>query len=291
MAKSMELTTLRSHLHEIENLSDEYWLSSLDDRKKKELEFHDMHRDRSKVDEMQKLDQDTYEKLYGNKKFYSTTALSNNYVEDWIRDNSKDKIVLDYACGNGVNAIRAAKAGAKLAIGIDISRTSVQNATTDANTAGVSNNSFFLQADAENTKLPNESIDIVICCGMLHHLDLSYAFPELRRILSPGGKLLAIEALDYNPLIKLYRNITPDMRTEWEKAHILDMGDIKFAKRFFDIGEIRFWHITSIIAPYLPKFLPFLNGLDKFLTKIPGIKYLAWIFTFELVKAEKPASK
>ena len=46
-----------------------------------------------------------------------------------------------------------------------------------------------------------------MCCGMLHHLDLSYAFPELRRILSLEGKILAIEALDYNPIIKLYRNI------------------------------------------------------------------------------------
>jgi len=214
----MELTSLRSHLHEIEKLSDEYWLTSLDDRKKKELEFHDMHRDRSKADEMQQLDQDTYEKLYGNKKFYSTTALSNNYVEEWIRINSKDKIVLDYACGDGLNAIKAAKAGAKLAIGIDISRTSVLNATTDAKEAGVSDNSFFLQADAENTKLPDNSIDVVICCGMLHHLDLSYAFPELRRILAPGGKLLALEALDYNPLIKLYRKMTPEMRTDWEKS-------------------------------------------------------------------------
>jgi len=65
------------------------------------------------------------------------------------------------------------------------------------------------------------------------------------------------------------------------------MSDIKFAERFFDIGDVRFWHITSIIAPYFPKLLPFLNGLDKIITKIPGIKYLAWIFTFELIKAEK----
>ena len=283
----MELSRLRTHLQEIEKLSDEYWLDSLDDRKKKELEFHDMHRDRSKAEELQEVDQDTYEKLYGNKKFYSTTALSSNYLEEWIRTNSKDKVVLDYACGNGLNAIRAAKAGAKLAIGIDISRTSIENAASDAQEVGVSDNSFFLQADAENTKLPDNSIDTIICCGMLHHLDLSYAFPELRRILAPGGKLLAVEALDYNPLIKLYRYITPEMRTEWEKAHILDMRDIKFAERFFDIGEIKFWHITSIIAPYLPKLLPLLNGLDKILTRIPIVKYMAWIFTFELVKAER----
>lgn len=283
----MNLTDLRSHLHKIEKISDEYWLTNLDDRKKKELEFHDMHRDRPKVDEMQESDPDTYEKLFGNKKFYSTVALSSNYIEEWIRINSKDKIFLDYACGDGIHAIKSAQAGAKLAIGIDISKNSVENAAVDAKTHGVSDNTYFLQADAENTKLPDQSIDVIICSGMLHHLDLSYAFPELRRILAPGGKILAAEALDYNPIIKLYRTITPQMRTDWEKAHILDMGDVKFAERFFDIGEIKFWHITSIIGPYLPKLLPLLNTLDKILTKIPVIKYLAWIFTFELISKEK----
>ena len=106
----------------------------------------------------------------------------------------------------------------------------------------------FFQADAEDTKLPDNSIDTIICSGMLHHLDLSFAFPELRRILKPGGKILAIEALDYNPLIKIYRMMTPDMRTEWEKAHILSLKDVDFASRFFKINSIKYWHITAYIG-------------------------------------------
>ena len=62
-----------------------------------------------------------------------------------------------------------------------------------------------MQADAENTMLDDNYIDAIICSGMLHHLDLSYAFLELRRILRAEGKILAaIEALNYNPAIKLY---------------------------------------------------------------------------------------
>ncbi len=53
--------------------------------------------------------------------------------------------------------------------------------------------------------LDDNYIDAIICSGMLHHLDLSYAFLELRRILRAEGKILAaIEALNYNPAIKLY---------------------------------------------------------------------------------------
>jgi len=135
--------------------------------------------------------------------------------------------------------------------------------------------------------LPDNSIDAIICSGVLHHLDLSYAFPELRRILRPGGKILADEALNYNPAIKLYRYLTPQMRTDWEKAHILSLRDIRFAKRFFEIGEIRYWHIASILAPYMMFALPALNWIDKFLTRIPVVKLMAWIFTFELIKPKE----
>jgi len=69
---------------------------------------------------------------------------------------------------------------------------------------------------------------------MLHHLDSSYIFPELRRILVPGGRILAIESLDYNPFTKLYRHTTPSMRTDWEKNHVLSLFDVAFAKQFYD---------------------------------------------------------
>ena len=135
--------------------------------------------------------------------------------------------------------------------------------------------------------MPNNSIDTIICSGMLHHLDLSFAFPELRRILKPGGKILAVEALDYNPLIKIYRAFTPDMRTEWEKAHILNLKDLNFASRFFLVSNIKFWHITEYIGAKIKFLKPFLSFLDPMLEKIPLIKRLAWIFTFELIKENK----
>jgi len=74
-----------------------------------------------------------------------------------------------------------------------------------------------------------------MCAGMLHHVELSYAFPELRRVLKPGGRILAAEALNYNPAIKLYRNLTPSLRTAWEKDHILSLKDVRFAQRFFQL--------------------------------------------------------
>jgi ubiquinone/menaquinone biosynthesis C-methylase UbiE len=230
------------------------------------------------------MDQKTYEKYYGNRRYYEGTGLSREYVAKWITNNAKSQVFLDYACGNGLYAVSAAKAGALLSIGLDLSPVSIENAKQEASHQEVSENTIFIVADAENTLLPDNSIDIMICSGMLHHLDLSYAFPEMRRILKPGGRILAVEALNYNPIIKLYRELTPQMRTEWEKGHILSLADVRFAKRFFHIGEIRYWHILSILSAYFPKALPLLNRFDQLLTIIPLVKLMAWTFTFELIK-------
>lgn len=268
-------------LQSMEKKTNEEWLYNLDERKIKELEFHNRDRDEQIIN---KLPQDTYEKFYGNRKFYRTVELSSRYRLQWLEDNVKGNIFLDYACGNGDNARLAAQAGAALAIGIDISDISVKNAARIASEEGLTEKTFFVQGDAENTGLPANCIDRIICSGMLHHLDLSYAFYELRRILKPGGKILAIEALDYNPLIKLYRMITPDMRTEWEKRHILSYKDLNFASRFFKVENVKHWHIASILGGYIPGILPVLNSIDKVAVKIPLIKMLSWMFTFELVK-------
>jgi ubiquinone/menaquinone biosynthesis C-methylase UbiE len=282
----MQLADLRHRLEEIDTIPNEVWLTALDERKRAELEFHDRDRDRAKL---ASLDKDTFDRFYGNTKYYEATGDSVRYVDKWIKDHVPGRVFLDYACGNGSAAIKAAQAGASLSIGIDISSVSIQNAREDARAAGVSANTYFVQGDAEGTKLPDSSIDLVLCSGMLHHLDLSYAFPELRRILAAGGKILAVEALDYNPAIKAYRMLTPDMRTAWEKAHILSHKDLRFAKRFFELGEVRYWHITSILSPHMRMLRPLLTAIDRTLTKVPLVQLLAWIFTFELKSTKKPS--
>jgi ubiquinone/menaquinone biosynthesis C-methylase UbiE len=279
--ESQKIKVIRKKLDEINRHPNEYWMKSLNERKRAELEFHDKYRDQSQMDN---IDQDTFDKIYGNKKYYSATYLSKKYIADWIVSEAKDKVFLDYCCGNGTLAIEAARVGAALSIGMDLSSISVSNAAEKASEAGVASNTYFVQGDAEKTLLPDRSIDRIICSGVLHHLDLANAFPELRRILSTGGKILALEALNYNPAIKIYRYLTPEMRTDWEKGHILSMKDIRFAKKYFEVGEIRFWHILGILQPHLKFMAPLLHAMDRVVTRVPLLQLMAWIFTFELKK-------
>jgi ubiquinone/menaquinone biosynthesis C-methylase UbiE len=280
---------LRQNLEQLALTTGDNWYATLEPRKRSESDFHDRKRDSKHINAVGK---DQYEEFFSNHRFYRTAQLSREYFLGWIEHNSRGKIVLDFACGDGDVAIRAADAGATLAVGIDISGVSVENARREALARGLGDKTFFLRADCENTGLPDSSVDIVICAGVLHHLDVTRAFPEIERVLAPGGKVIAFEALDYNPLIKLYRNRNPHQRTEWEKAHILSLKEVRLARSYFDVGEIRYFHVSSMAGVWLPKLMPVLNAFDRVLTRIPGVQLMAWMFTFELLsrKAPRPVS-
>ncbi len=271
-----EKERLISVLRELDRFSDEAWLKSQAARKIEEAKFHDNSHDHQGSAE--------------NSKFYSVAGSSERYLMGWIAQNSPGKVVLDYACGNGECAVQAAQAHALLSIGLDISRGSIANARAAARKAGVEGNSYFLVGDCEKTGLPDNCVDVVICAGMLHHLDLSYALPELRRVMKPGAVAVVNEALNYNPAIKLYRRLTPQLRTAFEVEHIISHKELRFASAFFEIREVRYWHLLALLAvPFrrLSVFGPlkdFLAGMDRILLRIPVIRNLAWQFTFLMRK-------
>jgi len=282
-----QLNVLHEHLQTRPRFKSPEWFQGLEARKLDEVSFHNT--DRERVDqEVLRWQQET--KIHANRKYYSVTRSSVEYVDHWLQRHAPGRIFLDYACGNGTRAVQAAKLGSSLAIGLDISDVSIMNAARDAAAAGVAERCRFVQGDCERTDFPDGSFDIILCCGMLHHLDLSRAFHELHRILASGGQIMAVEALGHNPLINLYRRLTPNLRTKWETEHIISMRDIDFAGTMFHVDELKFWHLLALGAVPLRKtslFLPclaFMESLDTVLLKCPLIQRMAWQVTFELTK-------
>lgn len=259
------------------------WLRQQEARKREEAEFHDRDRAGHK-------DEEDEGETSPNRRFYVAKAGPASTINHFISNHAPGRTVLDYACGHGALAIQAAQVGASLTVGIDISAVSVRNATENASRAGVSERTRFLQRDCENTELPEQAFDIAICSGMLHHLDLPRAFPELHRLLKPGGRVICGEALSYNPVIQWYRNRTPELRTAWEKEHILNLDDLRLASHWFRVENIRYYNLVAPLAGFLPAgplratAARILGGADSILTRIPLLKYWSWVFTFELVR-------
>lgn len=259
------------------------WIGGLEERKRAEAEFHDQYREGHRNEQSGAT---------SNQKFYQAASVVSEYSDEWIAANAPVRAgtFLDYACGDGTQTLKAARAGAGLAVGIDISETSVQNARENAERAGFRDRTRFLQRDCEDTGFPAGSFSAALCSGMLHHLDLSRAFPELARVMAPGGRILCVEALAYNPFIQLYRNRTPELRTDWEKQHILGMREVRFAKQWFGVENVRFFLMAAPLATLLPEgpirsaFLRIGKSIDAVATRIPGLQLWSWQFAFELVK-------
>ena len=256
------------------------WVSGLEPRKREEASFHDADRAGNR---------DEVELESGNKRWYEAAEPVRRHMMRWIASESPGHVMLDYACGSGIMTLEFARAGAAATVGIDISEVSVRNATERAERAGV-DRVRFLQRDCEATTFPDASFDGILCLGMLHHLDLSRAFPELQRILKPGGRVLCTEALDYNPAIKLYRRLTPQYRTAWETQHILSMRALRDARQWFSVDNVRFFLMASPLATMLPRGpvrdagLRVGHAIDAMLTRIPLLRLWSWQFSFELVK-------
>jgi SAM-dependent methyltransferase len=279
---------LLEHLGKRQNFKPATWLEQLEERKREEIEFHNFDRERH---DAAVLVAQKARHVHANKKYYSISDSSKEWVDRWVERHARDRVFLDYACGDGFRAIQAAQAGAQIAIGLDISDVSIVNAREAARNAKVSDKCVFVQGDCEATELPADSIDAILCSGMLHHLDLNRAYLELYRILKPGGRILGVEAFGHNPFIQLYRDLTPNLRTNWEKKHILKQRDIDAALRHgFIHGEVRYWHLFALGAvpfrrtPLFNPALALLNAMDRAVLDLPGIRLMAWQVTFELIK-------
>jgi SAM-dependent methyltransferase len=237
-------------------------------------------------------DREGFEKHFSNMKFYSIAARSDQYYQDWLRARSAGKRVLDYCCGSGEIAIFAAQCGGDTT-GIDISPEGIANARLNAARKGVEGNCKFEVMDAEAMRFPDNTFDTVVEYGALHHLDLGRSLRELARIMKPDGEMISIEALRHNPLIHLYRKLTPHLRTQWEVDHILGIHDLDRARAAFGEVHARFFHLAALAAVPLRNtglFQPlrrFLDRVDEAILKNDWIGRYGWIMVFTLARPRK----
>ncbi len=100
--------------------------------------------------------------------------------------------VLDVATGPGILARAAARLiGTGQVLGVDIAEDSLVVARQRAAAEGLTQVSFEVE-DAEALTLPDASFDRVLCSlGLMHFPNPEKALSEIRRVLKPGGRLVA----------------------------------------------------------------------------------------------------
>lgn len=252
------------------------------DRKVAEQRFH------NERELLRMKDDGAHDTQYSNRKFYSVSRASKDFMDSWLRANCKNGArVLSYCCGTGGQALEIAKLGAEV-VGIDISDVCIESARTQSVSLGLAEHCRFEVMDAERTTFADKSFDVIVASGCLHHLDLEAAYRELARVLKPDGLILCNESLADNPVIMAYRKLTPHLRTAYEVEHILSVKDVQSAKRYFNELDLRFFHFSAIAAvPFRSTmiFNPLLSVLDRIdsvLARIPLIQKMAWQSVFVL---------
>jgi ubiquinone/menaquinone biosynthesis C-methylase UbiE len=262
----------------------------LESRKLEEITFHDKLRtghyeQRWSLEAEQAV---AHDPAWVNFKYYAIEQRSIALMRRWLLEGCRHASVLDYCCGNGEESLFVAKHGARRVVGIDISPLSIQNCQARARDEGLSDIANFAVMDAEALEFPDDSFDFIMEYGVLHHLDLPKAMAELARVLTPSGRIVCTETLGHNPAIKLYRKMTPSLRTAWEVEHILTHASFDVIRRHFRKVEMHFFHLATLGAvpfrrtPVFSVVLHSLRAVDAILLRLPWVQWHAWQVVFRL---------
>ncbi|MFA5515345.1 MAG: class I SAM-dependent methyltransferase [Desulfuromonadales bacterium] len=196
----------------------------------------------------------------------------------------RDRNVLEYGCGSGWVTADLAALGAKVDA-FDISREAVANTKVYLAERGLNACCNIRKMSAEQCDYPDNRFDVVVGFAILHHLDLEKALAELHRMLKPGGVALFAEPLGSNPLLNLYRQLTPQYRTPDERPLVLR----EFAGQARMFGDFR--HEEFYLTAMAPLLLGMRKGFDlcsrldrAILRRFPEAGRWAWYSLLELRK-------
>ena len=209
--------------------------------------------------------------------FYKAIENAWDDFYNYLSLNIKNFEVLDYGCGVGPVIEKLVKFGPKKITGIDISDVSISKAKEKFQHSKL--NIEFIVDNCEKTKFCDNKFDIIYGLGILHHLKTYNCISEISRILKPNGTFLFIEPLGTNPIINLYRALTPKSRSQDE--HPLISKDFKIIKEKFNNVELKYYgFLTLIFFPFYKsrksKIFKILADLDQFLFKMKILRNFAW---------------
>ena len=121
-------------------------------------------------------------------------------LKNHINSNTR---VMDLCCRDGIHSINLGYLSNHV-IATDIAKNNIEIDKLRAKLLNI-NSIQFLKGDAEDIQFPDNSFDVVTCVGSISYVELEKFTAEVLRILKPGGRFIAIDAFNHNPLYRFKR--------------------------------------------------------------------------------------
>lgn len=213
------------------------------------------------------------------------TPASTSKIIDTIIDlgaASPGMQIADLGCGSGVFSDQLHDRGMKC-VGLDLAFNLVRVGTETYP------DTHFVNGDVETQPFADETFDLVVLSGLVHHLpDPTKCAEEVFRILKPGGRFVAFDPNRRNPFMYLYRDRTSPMYsskgvTENERPVLSEEVAGTFAKAGFKVGSaflsgLSYTYVESGLVRWL---LPVYNAIDSVMFRPRFMnRFSAFVFTY-----------
>jgi ubiquinone/menaquinone biosynthesis C-methylase UbiE len=163
----------------------------------------------------------------------------------------RGRTVLDLGCGTGENIVPLLERGARV-IGMDISPDLIaiaQKRLSDANLEA-----SLRVGSAYQTGLPDESVDVVFCMALIHHLDIKLVRDEMWRVLRKGGVIILREPIRFSKGYAWVRSLLPARDDISEYEHPLTREELATMTQPFSVQGTRYFKLPFV--PLVSRVLP-----------------------------------
>ena len=204
----------------------------------------------------------------------------------YLLGNIHGRTVLDLGCGQGENIIPLVARGAHV-MGIDISPDLIAIAEQRLRDERLEAPVFV--KTAYETGLPDNSVDVILCVALIHHLDITSVRNEMWRILKPGGIVVLSEPIRFSKVYALLRNFLPAQADISDFEHPLTQDELATITEPFKGEETRYFRLpfvplisrVSQISRPLPTAW---KASDWTLRHLPALKHYATVVVTRLRK-------
>jgi SAM-dependent methyltransferase len=181
--------------------------------------------------------------------------------------------VLDLGCGTGFYFPILAKHTTSL-IGVDVCQPMLDQAQQTIASHSLTN-CRVEKSSACELPVEDHSIDVVHSWDFLHHVsDLPKVFAEIKRVLKPGGRYVAIEPNLLNPSITWYH---ARRRSEWR---LFTQNQFTIARHLKNDFDVRLQYDNTIISFLNERTYWIWKSVDR-LTSVPLFRFLAFRYVLD----------